>query len=544
MAGKLRKDAGVVGLLFAGVGGMIGSGWLLGPLHAAHDAGPLSIGSWAIAAVVVGLIAVVYAELAPMFPRSGGLVHMSHVTHGHLLGRIWTWILFLAYVSIPPVEAMAVVTYANNYLPGLVHPASGLLTPIGFVVSLFLLAAMVGFNFMAIRLVLWFNTLATWIKLITPIGTIGVLLALSHHTENLHASGPASVAGMFTAISTAGVFFALFGFRQAIDLAGETDNPRRNLPIAVFGTMIIGAAVFIILQYAFVTAIPPGDVAKAGWSGLTYPGVSGPFAGLALIIGAAWWATVLYADAIISPAACGFIWSTTTSRVIMASGETGTAPRALARINVHGAPWAALIATYVIGVIFFLPFPSWQKLVTYASSATVLSYGIGPVVLLKMRRDLPGREHRSFQLPLAWLIAPLAFIASNLVIFWAGFSTVDFMFILLLVVFVLYMLYYHLLKRGEREVLEWRHVWWLVPYFGGMWLLSWLGPHDMGGVGMLSIYSGMAAVAVFSVLILLLALAVALPDEVSLRYYHETVLAAPQAVPVAAAAPSGATTGD
>ena len=56
--GKLRKDAGIVGLLFAGVSTMIGSGWLFGPMHARQDAGPLSIGSWAIAALVVGLIAV------------------------------------------------------------------------------------------------------------------------------------------------------------------------------------------------------------------------------------------------------------------------------------------------------------------------------------------------------------------------------------------------------------------------------------------------------------------------------------------------------
>ncbi|MDE2023301.1 MAG: amino acid permease, partial [Gammaproteobacteria bacterium] len=71
--GKLRKDAGVIGLLFVGVSTMIGSGWLFGPMHAAKDAGPLSIGSWAIAAVAVGLIALVYAELGPMFTKSGGL---------------------------------------------------------------------------------------------------------------------------------------------------------------------------------------------------------------------------------------------------------------------------------------------------------------------------------------------------------------------------------------------------------------------------------------------------------------------------------------
>lgn len=481
MAGKLRKDAGVVGLLFAGVGGMIGSGWLLGPLNAAREAGPLSIGSWAIAAVVIGLLALVYAELAPMFPRSGGLVHMSHITHGRLLGRIWTCILFLAYVTIPPVEAMAVVNYANNYIPGLIHD-SGLLTTTGFFVSLFLLALMIGFNFLAVRIVLAINTVATWIKLLTPIGTIIVFLLLSHHSQNLTVTQHVSSAGMFTAISTAGVFFALFGFRQAIDLAGETDNPGRNLPIAVLGTIAIGTVVFVLLQYAFVTAIPPADIVKGGWANLTFAGISGPFAGLAVIFGASWWAAILYADAIISPGVCGFIWTTTTSRVIMAAGETGTTPRATAWINDNGTPWVALLLTYVVGVIFFLPFPSWQKMVSYASAATVLSYGLGPIVLLKMRRDLPESRHRSFRLPLPYLFAPLAFISANFVVFWAGFNTVNFMFLLILVGFVLYSLYFYIIgRRASEEPMDWAHIWWLAPYFGGMWLLSLAGPVKMGG---------------------------------------------------------------
>ena len=50
---KLRKEAGIVGLLYASVGGIVGSGWLFGPLHAAQQAGPLSLGSWVIGAIAV-----------------------------------------------------------------------------------------------------------------------------------------------------------------------------------------------------------------------------------------------------------------------------------------------------------------------------------------------------------------------------------------------------------------------------------------------------------------------------------------------------------
>ncbi|WP_232243461.1 hypothetical protein [Paraburkholderia sp. SOS3] len=45
LSGRLRREAGLVGLLFASTTSMIGSGWLFGAYHASKIAGPLSIGS-------------------------------------------------------------------------------------------------------------------------------------------------------------------------------------------------------------------------------------------------------------------------------------------------------------------------------------------------------------------------------------------------------------------------------------------------------------------------------------------------------------------
>ncbi len=111
---RLRREARIIGLLFASTTSMIGSGWLFGAYHAARIAGPLAIWSWVGGAIIIMLIALCFAELASMFPRSGALVHMSHASHGEGLGRIWGWMLFLAYVPVPAVESVAIVTYANN----------------------------------------------------------------------------------------------------------------------------------------------------------------------------------------------------------------------------------------------------------------------------------------------------------------------------------------------------------------------------------------------------------------------------------------------
>ena len=200
----------------------------------------------------------------------------------------------------------------------------------------------------------------------------------------------------------------------------------------------------------------------------------GPMAGLAMTLGASFWALALYADAIISPAACGYIWTTATARMLMASSDEKLASPGMQKINRHGVPWVALIVSFLVGLLFFFPFPSWQKLVDYASSATVLSYGLGCIVLLQLRRVMP-EVHRPFRLWWAWSIAPLAFIASNFILFWAGFFVMSFLFAILIAGLALYLIF-----NSEEGAHDWRHALWLIPYFGGMWLLSWIRSHPHG----------------------------------------------------------------
>ncbi len=81
-APALKRHIGVVGLLFASVGSIIGSGWLFGALNASKVAGPAAVISWALGAVMVLAIALVYAELGVMFPLSGGVIRYPHLAFG------------------------------------------------------------------------------------------------------------------------------------------------------------------------------------------------------------------------------------------------------------------------------------------------------------------------------------------------------------------------------------------------------------------------------------------------------------------------------
>jgi amino acid transporter len=121
-----------------------------------------------------------------------------------------------------------------------------------------------------------------------------------------------------------------------------------------------------------------------------------------------------------------------------------------------------------------------------------------------MRRNQPTL-HRPFRLWGAEILAPLAFICSNWVLYWTGFRTDSFLF-----VFVLYALYYHLIARMPAAEFGWRHMAWLAPRFGGMWVISALGDVD-GGAGWLTFWPGVIVVAIWSLIVIELALRSALP---------------------------------
>src|SRR5438270_6825841 len=117
---KLRREIGFVALMFASVGSIIGSGWLLGALNAAKVAGPAALVSWAIGAVAILFLALVHAELGGMFPVAGGSSRYPHYAFGSLAGFGSAWIWYLGAVTVAPAEVEAALSYANNYLPGLI----------------------------------------------------------------------------------------------------------------------------------------------------------------------------------------------------------------------------------------------------------------------------------------------------------------------------------------------------------------------------------------------------------------------------------------
>ncbi|MFG2912211.1 APC family permease [Kitasatospora sp. NPDC048298] len=513
----LRREVGVIGLLWASVGAIIGSGWLFGAQKAAVAAGPAALLSWGIGAVAIVLLAMVHAELGGLFPVAGGTARYPHYAFGGFAGMSFGWFTWLQASTIAPIEVQAMINYAQHWswADGLLNK-NLTLTGWGFVVAAVLLGVFVAVNFLGVRLLAHTNSAATVWKVAIPVLTIFALGISEFHGSNfdVHGFAPDGAKGVLTAISSSGVIFALLGFEQAIQWAGESRNPRRDIPRAVLGSVVIGTVVYVMLQVVFIGALPPETFAH-GWSTLDYPGISGPFAGLATLIGLGWLATVLFIDAVISPAGTGLVYITSSSRVTYGLSRNGYAPQVLQSTDKRAVPWLGLLIAWVAGVVCFLPFPSWQRLVGFITSAVVLMYAGAPLAFGVLRKRLPEME-RSYHLPGGAVVSPLAFVVAGLVIYWSGWDTLWRLGLAIVIGYVLlggYSWYARSKGLPNAPRMDFRAGQWLPVYLVGMGLISWQGTFGVGSRGNLPLWWDIVVVVAFSLVVYYWALAIALPAE-------------------------------
>ncbi len=514
----LRREIGFIGLLWASGGSIIGSGWLFGAQGALATAGPAAIISWVIGAVAILMLALVHAELGAMFPVAGGTGRFPHYAFGGAVGASFGWFSWLQAATVAPIEVMAVIQYSQHYsfASGWMKVSGGqnVLTATGIVVAVVLMAAFTAINFLSVRKLAHSNSTATWWKVTIPVLTIIVLAIVGFHPGNFSAAdgfAPSGAGGVLAAVSTSGIIFALLGFEQADQLAGESANPKRDIPRAVIGGIAIGAVIYVLLQVVFLAALPSSQIG-ATWGGSPFATLTGPFAQLATLVGVGWLATILYVDAVISPAGTGLIYTTAASRVSYGLSRNGYVPKVYERTDDRGIPWFGLVTAFVVGCICFLPFPSWRSLVGLITSASVLMYAGAPLALGVFRTRLPDAD-RPYRAPAARLLSPAAFAVANLLILWSGWTTDWKLGVAILIGYVVLAANQVFKLNPTRPQFELRSAMWLPVYLVGMGLIVYLSDFGPTAHPWFPLWWDMVAVAVFSLGIYFWALRLALPVE-------------------------------
>lgn len=482
----LKKQIGLFGLIALAVSVQIGSGWLLATLAAASLAGPASLITWALGAVFFAVIGVSWMELGTMLPRSGAGVRYPRLTHGAFLSFFNGWGYLIATLSLPVIEAQAVITYVGGHYPNL-----GWLTKSGGTTILSWTGILVGFgllfvffllNSMGAKLLSESNKWVTVWKFIIPIAT-AALMFTAFRSANFTIGGgfaPLGPGAIFSALAGGGIVFAYSGLRQILDFGGEAVKPQRNIPIAmIVGGLLIPFVIYAVLQAGFLGAIDWHDagIATGDWKGLQGSGwASAPLLNAVTAAGFSWFATVLLTDAALSPSATGWVWLGIGSRSVYSMSVNGELPKQAQKINKHGSPIVALLACTVLGFFFFFPAPSWYSFVAQVSVALTLSYVMGGPVMMVLRRTAPGMP-RPVRVKGAYFWAIAGFIASLMLIYFAGWVSLINLFTVVFLALPLYSAYTSVRNGWSKKAASWVlsgafTAGWVLIAIGGGWLFT------------------------------------------------------------------------
>ena len=486
----IRREVGAIALMFTGLGSIIGSGWLFGAWRAAQLAGPGAVYAWIIGAVVILFVAFTYAELGAMFPESGGAVRYGHYSHGSLVGFVAGWAAWIAIVSVIPVEAEASVQYMSSWPWDWTHAlyvhavnGQGELTVPGLLIAAALVVVYFLLNFWSVKVFADTNSAITFFKLIVPAATAIALMCTGFHWENfqvgIHGGQHiGNAAAILTAVATSGIVFSYNGFQSPVNLAGEARDAGRSVPFAIFGSIALSTVVYILLQVAFLGSVSP-DHLHEGWAALEY---SSPFAQLALALNLNWLALLLYADAFVSPSGTGTTYTATTARMIYAMERSNTVPAILGKVHPRwGIPRPAMWFNLAVSFIFLFFFRGWGKLAAVISVATIITYLVVPISVIVLRRTAP-LLHRPLRVPGLPVIAPIAFVLSTLMLFWARWPHTGEIMLLLILPLPVYLYYQG--EGGWRDFhRQLRGAWWLIAYLLVVTALSWAGSKEFEGQG-------------------------------------------------------------
>ncbi|GGF65611.1 amino acid permease [Azorhizobium oxalatiphilum] len=509
MSHKMQREIGVVGLTFVAVSGIIGSGWLFAPLMAAQHAGPASLIAWVIGGIAMLLLALTFAEISAMLPVPGGIARVPLFSHGNLVAMAMGWSAWVGYNTTAPIEVEAMLRYLAPHMPWLhTTPGGGTLSASGMAVAIGLMALFTLINAFGVKFFAYVNSAITWAKIAIPLLVTGMLLVSRFETGNFTAGGgfaPTGLAGILGAISSGGIIFSYIGFRHAVDMAGEAKNPGFTVPAALLFSVVICFVIYGGLQFAFIGALSPSDLAN-GWPALALPGQLGPLGALASVLGLLWLVSLLNVGAVVGPFGGALVAVGSNARLAYALAENGLFPRLMVRLSNLGVPLAALVFNCVLSSVSFVLLP-FGELVQLNSSAIVLSFIVGPIAVVALRALLPGAK-RPLRLPAVNVIAAAAFIISTLVVYWSGWSTVWRLGVCLGVGLALFLVY---ARPRMREAPDTREALWLVPYCLGTALLSYLG--TFGGIGLLPFGWDMVAVALFALRIFFWAIGSRLPPD-------------------------------
>ena len=359
---------------------MVGSGWLFSSQLAAQNAGNYSFLAWIVAAAVIIGIGMCLSSVVTKYPERGATTRVSAISHNSIFGMPFAFANWFGISVVIATEAQATTQYLAPFIGDWVMH-NGILTYAGKGIGLVLLCLYLLINWYGLKLLARVNNVITVLKIFTPLFVIVILLVshldLGNFTDVSNSNGGYSPVDVFPAIVASGMIYAFNGFQVVAAFASEIKNPKRNIPLAIIISVLVVLAFYLLLQFAFMAAIP-SDMLANGWMGVN---MGSPIVGLTIILGLNFLMILLLADSVVAPSAVGYTYLGTSSRMLFAMSKEKQAPGFLSRhVNPkRGFSVPAMMVNFIIAVFFLLQAESWAGLMVIVTMLHIIGYMAAPI---------------------------------------------------------------------------------------------------------------------------------------------------------------------
>jgi amino acid transporter len=384
-----------------------------------------------IAYIIGGLIclgvAIVLTQLAKQFTGAGGYflyVSRSFESLGQKTGSRTGWITTWLYFLYDPVAVSSVCAFTGLLVQDTLqaHYPDSWISHISWYGWFFIFLAIVTV------FTLFGVTLSIKMMLVLMIVEVGTFLALG--LSGLVDPGPGGFNGSsfnpshlqnFNALYLGVVFtiLALSGFEAVAPLAEETENPRRNLPLAIVGSTVLVATFYAFVNWGVLVGHGTTDVVKGNFTN------SDQVYDLAERMWGNAWLLVLFAT-VNSALAVAIAIQNASTRVFFSMGRIGALPRWLSYVHPRWkTPWNAILGLTVVTIILAMWLGSWIGPVNEFGMIGIVQT-IGLIIVYSMGNIgaliFYGRERRQ---EFNWFLHGVLPIATSAALIWVLWKTVE-----------------------------------------------------------------------------------------------------------------------
>lgn len=349
----LIRGLGRWDLTAVAVNTIIGTGIFILPAGIFGLIGSFSLFAFVACAVIVGLIVLCFSEVSSRFQSTGGMYLYAKVAFGPEIGFEVGWLYWIVRVATFAANCNAMLTYLGFFIAGANEGVLRIVI-ISVVVAGITLVNLLGIRETAIVT----NVFA--VGKIVPLLIFAGVGVFFIEPANFNFDIAPDMAVFPAAVLL--LLYAYMGFEAAVIPAGETKDPKKNVPFALLTALGFCAVLFLIVQIVAIGTLPGLAASKtplADAAGQFMGSFGAGFIALGALI------------SVLGNLNGGFL---STSRIPFAMAEQHELPQAFAKTHAkYKTPYVAIILTGLVVLVLTI-FTTFLTAVTIAAITRLLVY--------------------------------------------------------------------------------------------------------------------------------------------------------------------------